>query len=388
MKKLSLVLVIALVAIFAMTACAPTASAPAAATEAMPEATAEATTEAMPEESAAAPAEATDMNIQVIAKGFQHQFWQTVAAGANQAATDLGVTIEFNGPPTEQDIQAQVDMINSALSKAPDGLALASLDTDAVISQLQQAKDAGIPVVGFDSGVPNAPEGTIVANASTNNKAAAGVGATEMLKNKTVADKVKAATKDAPVTVVVFSQDATSESIISRTEGFIEQFVKEAEAAGAVVSVTGHDKFKKEVADATVNLNVVVPPTSSTEDLKNAGQALLNADDLIAIFCSNEGSVGGLLNATNDGKDFDKTEGKYKDVVVVGFDAGKPQKEAIKNGWFYGSVTQDPFQIGYQAVELAVKAAKGETVADVDTGAQWYNADNLDDEMISMLVYD
>lgn len=51
-------------------------------------------------------------------------------------------------------------------------------------------------------------------------------------------------------------------------------------------------------------------------------------------------------------------------------------------------MTQDPYQIGYKSVELAVKAAKGEAVADVDTGAQWYNAENIEDEMISMLVYD
>ena len=44
--------------------------------------------------------------------------------------------------------------------------------------------------------------------------------------------------------------------------------------------------------------------------------------------------------------------------------------------------------IGYYSVELAVKAAKGETVADIDTGAQWYDASNIDDEMIAMLVYD
>ena len=72
----------------------------------------------------------------------------------------------------------------------------------------------------------------------------------------------------------------------------------------------------------------------------------------------------------------------------AGFDAGAAQKNAIRQGWFYGSVTQDPYQIGYKAVELAVKAANGEAVADVDTGAQWYNAENIDDEMIAMLVYD
>lgn len=72
----------------------------------------------------------------------------------------------------------------------------------------------------------------------------------------------------------------------------------------------------------------------------------------------------------------------------MGFDAGKTQKEAIKNGQFFGSVTQDPYQMGYHAVELAIKAANGEAVADVDTGSKWYNSENMDSEDISILLYD
>ncbi len=60
----------------------------------------------------------------------------------------------------------------------------------------------------------------------------------------------------------------------------------------------------------------------------------------------------------------------------------------MRNGWFVGSVTQDPYMIGYLAVELAVKAANGEEVADVDTGAQWYTKDNIDEPNIALLVYD
>lgn len=70
------------------------------------------------------------------------------------------------------------------------------------------------------------------------------------------------------------------------------------------------------------------------------------------------------------------------------FDAGAPQKNAVRNGWFIGSVTQDPYRIGYLSIELAVKAAKGEEVEDVDTGAQWYTAENIDDPDMAMLVYD
>ena len=118
-----------------------------------------------------------------------------------------------------------------------------------------------------------------------------------------------------------------------------------------------------------------------------AANALLNTAGLKAIFCSNEGAVTGFLAAVSDGEDLAEG-GKYDGLVVAGFDAGAAQKNAVRQGWFYGSVTQDPYQIGYQAVALAVAAANGEAVSDVDTGAQWYNAENIDDEMIALLVYD
>ena len=61
---------------------------------------------------------------------------------------------------------------------------------------------------------------------------------------------------------------------------------------------------------------------------------------------------------------------------------------AVRKGWFYGSVTQDPYSIGYKSVEMCVKAANGEAVEDVDTGAKWYDASNIDDADIAILVYD
>jgi ribose transport system substrate-binding protein len=44
--------------------------------------------------------------------------------------------------------------------------------------------------------------------------------------------------------------------------------------------------------------------------------------------------------------------------------------------------------IGYYAVELAVKAARGESVSDIDTGAKWYDASNMDHPDIAILLYD
>ncbi len=51
-------------------------------------------------------------------------------------------------------------------------------------------------------------------------------------------------------------------------------------------------------------------------------------------------------------------------------------------------MTQDPVQIGYKAVELAVKASNGESVSDVDTGALWYTKDNMEDPKIAPCLYE
>jgi ribose transport system substrate-binding protein len=61
----------------------------------------------------------------------------------------------------------------------------------------------------------------------------------------------------------------------------------------------------------------------------------------------------------------------------------------VKNGWFYGAVTQDPYQIGYLAVELATKALAGETLESItDTGCQFYTVENMEDAKIAPLLYD
>ena len=102
---------------------------------------------------------------------------------------NLGVSMTFEGPASESDVQDQVEMLNVALAKAPAAIALAALDTNSVIDQLIEARNRKIPVIGFDSGVPEAPEGSIYANASTDNYNAAGVAAEKMFE--VIGDKIK-----------------------------------------------------------------------------------------------------------------------------------------------------------------------------------------------------
>ena len=324
--------------------------------------------------------------ISVISKGEQHAFWQAVKKGCEDAAAEYGVEMFYYGPPSEADIVPQVEALKAEMAKNPDALCLAALSTDSVMTELQQCIDQNIPVIGFDSGVPNAPEGAIKATASTNNQNAAALAAEEMLKLEGFADALAAGTPEAPVVIAVLSQDATSESVTGRTTGFVNKMYELASEYNTV-AVQGHDLWAKEAEGAGVIIHVEIAATPEVTDVTNASNAILNLDGLYAVFCSNEGAVTGFLAATSGGNDL-ADGGLYGDLIVAGFDAGAPQKEAVRNGWFVGSVTQDPYRIGYLAVELAVKAANGEEVSDVDTGAQWYTAENIDDPEIAMLVYD
>ena len=386
MKKL-IALLLALVMVLALAACA--AKTEPAQTETTDTKTEETKTEETKTEDPA-PAEETTgekMYIPVMAKGFQHQFWQAVAKGSEDAAKDLGVEIYFDGPASETEIDAQVNMVKTELAKNPKAMALAALSTDAVTEILEECAEKNIPVIGFDSGVPGDTTGAVKATACTNNENAAAIAADKFNENETVVEAMKNATSDNPVIIGCLSQDAVSASVTGRTTGFVDKMYEIAETyQPGKVAVEGHAKWEKKVDAPAIIIQVAISATTEATAVQTAANSLLGMNP-VAIFCSNEGAVTGFLAAVSDGEDLAEG-GKYAGLVVAGFDAGAAQKNAVRQGWFYGSVTQDPYQIGYKAVELAVKAANGEAVEDVDTGAQWYDASNIDDEMIAMLVYD
>ena len=322
-----------------------------------------------------------DLFIAVISKGFQHQFWQAVNAGAQAAAEEYGVRITFEGPDSETDIDVQVNMLNAQLAMNPDAIALAALSTESVLSQLQQAYDANIPIIGFDSGVPEAPAGQVQANASTDNVAAAAIGADHMFP--AIQEQIAAATAESPVVIAILSQDVTSESITGRTRGFAERMYALAGGVNDSVAITGgFGAINTGDANAAVRIDVVVGATPSIVDMTSAANGILTLPGLVGVFCSNEGAANGVLAAINAGASV--PEG----VMVVGFDAGTVQKAAVEAGIFMGAITQDPFQIGFQAVSLAVRAVRGEPVSDVDTGAKWWDASNMHNPDIALLLYD
>lgn len=330
---------------------------------------------------------ASDIHIEVVAKGFQHQFWKSVNNGADEAAEEYGATIKFVGPENETAIQEQVQMLSNAINKKPDAIVLASLDTESQIDLLEQAKNESIPIIGFDSGVPNAPEGSVLANAATDNYEATQEAADKIFEEKK--DEIMNATESSPVRIGVLSQEVNSQSLSDRTAGFIDRMVELVEEVDEVkdkIAVIGHTKFEYGVKekDAAVIIDLEVPAELTDASGQTSGQTLLNKDDTIAVFGSNEFGAKGLINANGSVGNVLGKDG----IMAIGFDSGEIQQDAIRNDVFFGSITQDPVRMGYLAIELAVKSINGEEVEDIDTGAVWYDSSNVDDDDIQALLYE
>ncbi|HHY56096.1 MAG TPA: ABC transporter substrate-binding protein [Chloroflexi bacterium] len=299
----------------------------------------------------AAPAEgeaAAKPYIPVISKGFQHQFWQAVKLGSERAAADYNVDITFEGPATEAEVDKQIEMLTAALAKNPAAICFAALDTQAAIPLLEEAQSKGIPIVGFDSGVDS---DIPVATAATDNIAAAALAADKM------AELIGGEGK-----IAVLVHDQTSRTGIDRRDGFVNR-----------------------IAEAYPNIEIVNIDYGGGDHLKSTdlAKAVIQANpDLKGYFGANEGSAIGVLNAVTE-------LGKEGQIVVIGYDSGKQQKEAVRSGVMAGAITQNPIGIGYKCVEAAVKAINGEPVDKViDTGFFWYDATNMDSEEIAPLLYD
>ena len=99
-------------------------------------------------------AAATDggsMDIRIISKSFNNQFYQAAFKGANDAAADLGVTVTTNGPDVETNTSQQVEQVKAAVNAKPNAIVLAACDTDSLEETLTAAiVDAGYEVVSIE----------------------------------------------------------------------------------------------------------------------------------------------------------------------------------------------------------------------------------------------
>jgi ribose transport system substrate-binding protein len=292
------------------------------------------------------------ITIAVIPKGTSHVFWQSIHAGAQKAATDLGVSIVWRGPLREDDRDAQVSEVEGFISRGISGICLAPLDETALVPPVQEAVRQKIPVVIFDSGLKSSDYVSFVATDNTKGGQLGGERLAESIEKKGK--------------VILLRYAEGHDSTGKREQGFLDAMkqypgidvVSSNQYGGADVE----GAYKK----AEALLSTYKKPDGS-----------LGID---GIFTPNESVSFAMLRVLQD-------NGWAGKVKFVGFDASPNLVKGLRDGGLDAIVVQDPVHMGYTAVETMVKHLKGQPVEKwIDTGVQVATKDNMDTPQIKSLI--
>ena len=285
--------------------------------------TEETTTEEPATEETGDAAATSDIEVAVVLKTLSSEYWGYVKAGCDAAAADLGIKVNVVGPGAESDIEGQVSMIEQQIGAGCDAIVCAPNDASAAGAALQAAIDQGIPVLAVDTNVGIEGQTCFV---GTSNVDAAYEGAKWAIEQ--VGSDAKA--------VIIYGQEGDNTSNMRR-----EGYQKACDEAGV------------EVLSALSGQNTTDGATKTMEDLLNA-----YPDQIKMVFCHNDDTAIGAMNAC-------KNAG-VTDVTIVGFDGNASAVDLILAGELVkATVAQQPYEMGYQVVEAAVKAINGETVDEV-----------------------
>ena len=310
-----------------LTGCGSSNNAGTAATgEAQNSAAASTTTEQASTATDAGTTAGSDTLIALITMDSLDQHWVTLNEGAQKAAAELGVTVQFMAPNTKDDAQ-QIECVNNAVSAGAQAIIVAANGPDAISSALREASDAGVKLIYVDSPANVSAEATF----STDNNAA----------GKTAGEEMKKALADAGVTsgsIGIINVNAATDSCVMREEGFRSAF-------------EGTDF---ELLETQYGEGDAAKSQSIAENYITQG--------VVGIFGCNEGSTTGTGNAI-------KASGKT-DIVGVGFDKSDAIMNLINDGYLLCTMAQNPDVMGKEGVKAAVRALEGEELGGAvsDTG--------------------
>ena len=283
--------------------------------------------------------------IAVIPKGTSHVFWQSIHAGAEKAARELGVKIIWRGPLREDDRDSQVSEVQGFVSRGVSGIVLAPLDDAALASPVADAKGRGIPVVVIDSGLKGDDYVSFVA--------------TDNRKGGRMAGDHLAAVLNHAGKVVMLRYAEGSESTIQREEGFLE-----AIGSQKAIEVVSANQYGG----------------ADVEGAYKKGEALLSrykqpdgSLGIGGIFCPNESTTMAMLRVLED-------NGWAGKVKFIGFDASDSLVKGLSDGHIEGLVLQDPVNMGYLGVKTLVAHLNGQKVERrIDTGVRLVTRAQMDD---------
>ncbi|MDO4331626.1 MAG: substrate-binding domain-containing protein [Eubacteriales bacterium] len=285
--------------------------------------------------------------IAVIAKSTESAFWKTVFAGANAAGTEYNVKLTVQGPDTEEDYEAQNDMIRQAVESGADAIVFSAVDFNANASAVDEAVQNGVEVVVIDSDVNS---DAVSCRISTDNYAAG-----------RMAGEAALSCAEETLYVGIVNFDEKTANGQQRELGFRE-----------VVEQDPRVKFIE-----TINV------LSTTEDARRGMIQLLEEHPEINVVATfNEWTSLGVGWAI---RDLDLKE----QTTVVAFDSNVVSVGMLETGEVDALIVQNPYAMGYLGIETAYQLLSGKKPgnARVDTETTLVTRENMFSEDCQKILF-
>ena len=287
---------------------------------------------------AAPGAAAEQYSVALVAKSTETEFFLSVFAGAEAAATEYNIRLDITGPETEEDYEAQNRMIAEAVSAGADALVFSAIDYENNAPAIDAAAEAGVKVVAIDSSVASGMVSTYI---GTDNHAAGRMAAQAAL------DGV-----EGQLTVGLVNYDISSANGQERELG-----------ARELLGESGR-------AEVVAVINTLAEAGQAQKD---AEAMLREHPEINVLIAFNEPTSVGAAYAVDS---LDLSES----VFLVGFDSNVATVDGLQDGCVDALIVQNPYAMGYLGVESAYKLLSDggeelETV--VDTSTQIVDRENM-----------
>jgi ribose transport system substrate-binding protein len=255
----------------------------------------------------------------VVLKTLSSPYWQTVLRGAREAAAQYGFDLVELGPPTEDAVTDQINMMEDVISKGEVvGIVFSPSQPPAAVNVMNRARQAGIPVAVIDTPMPSHFT-DFLTYIGSNNFEIGVLGAREMLKVLPPGGRVTIL-EGAPGNVAM-SERANGAERIFRENGIVIESRQ--------------------------------PANSDRERAFSIIQNVLQRGDIDGVFSANDDQAEGAHRALTQ---------QGKRAVVMGVDGNRSAMESVRDGGLFGTVAQDAAGMGFLGVESIYKHLHGQSV--------------------------
>ena len=276
--------------------------------------------------------------VALIAKSTETEFWLSVFAGAEAAATEYNLKLTITGPETEEDYETQNQMVADAVAEGAQAIVFSAIDYENNAAAIDDAAKKGAKIVAIDSSVDSQAVSTYI---GTDNYAAGQMAAQAAL------DRIVGTLR-----IGIVNYDMNSANGQERERGARDLF-----------SSTGR-------AEVVAAINTLAEASHARED---TAQMLADHPGINVLLAFNEPTSVGAAQAVEE-------LGLSQDVFLVGFDSNVATVEGLQTGSVDALIVQNPYAMGYLGVESAYKLLSGQgtgLTAVVDTSTQIVDRDNL-----------